>query len=149
MNEIELMRRLKDSRSFRKLRIKSPFSITRFEHPIWINGNICGYVDIIGKFRGQDIAIEVKGTRGEGRGGPSIFWDASKILAYVKILARTSGKHYHPGVLIPKEAVSVEVMTMAAYLGMDLFSYSSNEETGGINLTDVFAVIKTGGKHGS
>jgi len=141
ISESELMGALRsDIHSKRKRGVIRPLTlgIDKIEVPIKIENRTCGYIDICGTYRGAPIAIEVKGGRnGNKGGGTDVFWDSTKIIAYTKIKHAAENQTYIPGVMLPHDIVSSNIMAMSIYLNIVLFTYYKDEDAGKIRILDL------------
>lgn len=91
MNELELQASIKkQERQARKgkpkRKIRMPFKILEQQYPIRLDETHCGLVDYIIKYGGKIYALEAKNLFKDGT-GTSVFWGATKVMAYSKLIS--------------------------------------------------------------
>jgi len=121
MNELQLQATIKKQQND----VELPFKILEQQHPIYLNGERCGFVDYIIRYNSKKYVVEVKNMYGKDK-GTSVFWDATKVMAYSKLLnivEGKKGKRYLPAILIPAEAVNKKNIIISVLLDIWLFSY--------------------------
>lgn len=147
MNEQQLQKALKNYEKGgypERRNIEIPFKILEQEHPIYLGEKKerCAFIDYIIRYNSKTYAVEAKSLFHPG-GGISCFWEATKILAYTKILNIAENRKRHPcspAILIPEEAINKKNVLASILLDIQLFSYSTGGDTGEkITIVDEFS----------
>jgi len=109
-----------------EVRVEKPFTIIKYEFPIYIDGRSHGQVDFVIKYRQCFYFLESKITDSVF----NAFWDASKVLAYTKIHNYFNHKRYKPAILLKYEEITTTIQKATAIMGLELFGvyWSENEE---------------------
>ena len=142
IGEAELVREMKDVLAVRPSRylsnVQYPVSlkITGIEVPIRIEGAVCGKIDACGIYHGIPIVIEVKGCPRERRTGTDLFWEATKAIAYAKVLSGQGVAKYRPATMLPADTITGDIIAISIYLGLPLFGYRKDDETNKIIVSD-------------
>ncbi len=145
INETVLMNELKSGiyvrrkPKFKMVVLPPLLKIYSVQVPIKIEDLACGYIDICGMHDRKDIVIEIKGCSKSDDicGGTDLFWEATKILAYAQIKSAIDKKQYVPGILLPREMISTNIMALSIVLKIHLFAFYKDEETGKIHILDL------------
>ena len=111
---------------FYNKKIKLPFRLLKIGIPIKIDDLHCGLADYLIAYKSKHYIMEAKAST---KPGTDIFWRASKVLAYTKILNYIHQEKYRPAILIPEEYISLKIVCLCRLLEITLFKwYSFNEE---------------------